>query len=72
MERALVRHYESLVAQVLPALDARNHAIAVELLDLPRTIRGYGPVKAQSISVAKRREAELLAAFHAATLDVAA
>ena len=72
MERALVRHYESLVEQVLAVLDSRNHAIATELLDLPRTIRGYGPVKAQSISAAKRREAELLASFAAPTLDTAA
>jgi indolepyruvate ferredoxin oxidoreductase len=72
MERALVRHYEALVEQVLPALNARNHALGVELLDLPRTIRGYGPVKAHSISIAKRREAELLAAFLAPALDAAA
>ncbi len=63
MERALISHYEALVTQVLDELNARNHAYAVELLDLPRTIRGYGPVKAASISTAKRRESELMALF---------
>jgi len=63
MERALISHYESLVEQVLDGLDPHNHRYAVELLDLPRSIRGFGPVKAQSISAAKRRESELMAQF---------
>ena len=63
MERALIRHYEDLMAQVAGSLNARNHAVAVELLDLPRSMRGFGPVKAASIRAAKRRESELLAAL---------
>jgi indolepyruvate ferredoxin oxidoreductase len=63
MERALIRHYEALMERVLANLDARNHSHAVALLDLPRGIRGFGPVKARSISAAKRRESELMAAF---------
>jgi len=63
MERALISHYESLVEQVLSGLNERNHAWAVELLDLPRTIRGFGPVKAASISAARKRQAELMVHF---------
>ena len=36
-------------------------AQAVELAELPRSIRGYGPVKLRNLVAAKRRERELLA-----------
>jgi indolepyruvate ferredoxin oxidoreductase len=63
MERALIEHYEDLVTQVLGTLDHRNHVHAVELLDLPGTIRGFGPVKAASITAARKRQSELMSAF---------
>lgn len=44
-ERELIRHYESLVADVLRSLNGNNHAKAAELLALVGTVRGYGPVK---------------------------
>jgi indolepyruvate ferredoxin oxidoreductase len=45
---------------VLSRLDARNHALAVELAWLPEHIRGYGHVKAASIQTAREQRTQLL------------
>ena len=45
------------------ALNAENHATAVELAAIPEAIRGFGHVRVRHVEAAKRREAELLAAF---------
>ena len=37
--------------------------VALELAELPLTVRGYGPVKEQAAAVAATRRAELLAQF---------
>jgi indolepyruvate ferredoxin oxidoreductase len=63
MQSALIEHYENLVTQVLGALDHGNHVYAVELLDRPRTLRGFGLVKAARITAARKRQAELMSAF---------
>jgi indolepyruvate ferredoxin oxidoreductase len=60
-ERALIREYEEVIEEVLSRLDARNHAVAVELAWLPEHIRGFGHVKAASIQAARAPRAELLA-----------
>lgn len=62
-ERQLIRDYEAWLAEVAAALNAQNHAIAVELLSLPEQIRGYGHVKEANLHKARQREAELLALF---------
>jgi indolepyruvate ferredoxin oxidoreductase len=67
MERALIAEYESLMAELLAALAPHNHALAVELARIPEHIRGYGHVKERHVKIAKANEAELLAAFRAAT-----
>jgi len=59
-ERALIREYESMIDEVLSRLDARNHALAVELAWLPEHIRGYGHVKAASIQTAREQRTQLL------------
>ncbi|HEY4039328.1 MAG TPA: DUF6537 domain-containing protein, partial [Burkholderiaceae bacterium] len=59
-ERALIREYEAMVDEVLARLDARNHALAVELACLPEHVRGYGHVKAASIEAARERRTQLL------------
>jgi indolepyruvate ferredoxin oxidoreductase len=63
MERALIREYERLIPQLLNGLTPANHAIAVELAELPLSIRGFGPVKHRNAEAAAKRRAELLAAF---------
>ncbi len=66
-ERALIAEYESLVDELLARLAPHNHALAVDLARIPEDIRGYGHVKARHLDAAKRKEAELLARFRAAT-----
>jgi indolepyruvate ferredoxin oxidoreductase len=66
MERALIGDYETLVAELVGALAPHNHSLAVELARIPEHIRGYGHVKDRHVVAAKKKEAELLAAFRAA------
>jgi indolepyruvate ferredoxin oxidoreductase len=66
MERALIGEYEALVTELLAQLAPHNHALAVELAQIPEHIRGYGHVKARHVTAAKAKEAELLAAFRSA------
>jgi len=66
MERALPGEYERLVDELVAALAPHNHALAVELAQVPEHIRGYGAVKERHLKAAKAKEAELLAAFRAA------
>ena len=65
LERRLITDYERLVEEILGRLDAGNHATAVALASIPEQIRGYGHVKEAHLADAKKREAELLAAFRA-------
>ena len=45
------------------SLNARNHLHAAALLEVAGGVRGHGPVKAESIRAASRREEELTAVF---------
>jgi indolepyruvate ferredoxin oxidoreductase len=71
-ERALIAEYESLVNYVLDRLQEHNHPVAVTLLGLAGSIRGFGPVKEKA--VAQYRGALAVAAdrFEAEPFDVAA
>ena len=64
-ERRLVQEYQATVDELLARLDPGNHGLAVEIATIPDRIRGYGHVKRRHLVEAKRREAELLAAFRA-------
>lgn len=44
-ERALIKEFEDLMTEVAQALDTDNYDAAVALAELPRDIRGFGPVK---------------------------
>jgi indolepyruvate ferredoxin oxidoreductase len=79
LERQLITDYEALIDEILPALAAHNHPLAVELASIPEQIRGYGHVKERHLAAAKRKEAELVAKYRAArptpvaeTVEVAA
>ncbi|WP_071795685.1 indolepyruvate ferredoxin oxidoreductase family protein [Natronohydrobacter thiooxidans] len=72
MERQMIRDYESLILQILPQLTPENHALAVEIAELPLKVRGFGPVKHRNAEAAERRRAELLAGFHAPPDRIAA
>jgi indolepyruvate ferredoxin oxidoreductase len=61
LERELIASYEKDVAAVLGALSPITADTALELLQLPDRIRGYGPVKEKAASDAEKRRAQLIA-----------
>jgi indolepyruvate ferredoxin oxidoreductase len=61
LERQLIADYEKDVATVLGALSPITSDTALELLQLPDRIRGYGPVKEKAAAEAKKRHEQLLA-----------
>jgi indolepyruvate ferredoxin oxidoreductase len=64
-ERRLAEEYVALVDELLVRLDAANHARAVYLADWPRTLRGFGHVKARALEGAVARRDALLAQWRA-------
>jgi len=54
LERQLIADYERVIDEVLAGLGADNLKLAIEILALAESIRGYGPIKDKS--VAKYRE----------------
>jgi indolepyruvate ferredoxin oxidoreductase len=61
LERELITAYEKDVDTALSLLSPVTHDTAVELLNLPDRIRGYGPVKEKAVADAKVRHAQLTA-----------
>jgi indolepyruvate ferredoxin oxidoreductase len=66
MERALIGEYRRTIEGLLPRLSQENLAQAVAIASIPEEIRGFGHVKERNLKAAKRKEAELVAAFHGA------
>jgi len=64
-ERALAGEYEALLAEIVTRLTPANHPLAVQLAGAAREIKGFGPVKAASMAVAKARQGALLEQFRA-------
>jgi indolepyruvate ferredoxin oxidoreductase len=62
-ERALIREYETMLAELLAKLTPQNHHLAVALASIPEKIRGFGHVKAWHLQSAKAEEAALLEQF---------
>jgi len=62
-ERQLIADYEETIKAVLDGLNRENHAIAVQIAEIPEHIRGYGHVKEQHIADAKANEQALLVQF---------
>lgn len=65
MERQLINDYEALLERIVAELDTVRLPLAIELTELPREIRGFGPVKAKAVQRAEGKRAELLAAWTA-------
>jgi indolepyruvate ferredoxin oxidoreductase len=63
-ERALIDDYRGLVEELLGGLDRENYAIALECANLPDQVRGYGPVKTESIEEYRELKTGLLHRFH--------
>jgi indolepyruvate ferredoxin oxidoreductase len=64
-ERRLITDYEAMLAEVLGALNADNHHVAVGLAVIPEKIRGFGHIKMRNLAAAKADEAALLEQFRA-------
>ncbi len=62
-ERQLIGDYEKTIDELVAGLSRENHATAVAIAAIPEEIRGFGHVKARHLAAAKRKEAELMAAF---------
>jgi indolepyruvate ferredoxin oxidoreductase len=60
LERKLIADYEHRVRELLPLLDAQRLSIAIEIVKIPHSIRGFGHVKLANLAVARAREADLL------------
>ena len=64
-ERQLIVNYESTLTEVLASLDHENHAMAVNIAEVPNRIRGFGHVKEKALAQAKKAEAEMLELYRA-------
>ena len=51
------------VGEIIAGLNPENHALAVEIASIPEQIRGYGHVKERHLGPAKRKWADLMAAY---------
>jgi indolepyruvate ferredoxin oxidoreductase len=49
MERALIGEYVASIDEVIAKLNADNHALALEIANLPDAIKGFGHVKARNV-----------------------
>jgi indolepyruvate ferredoxin oxidoreductase len=67
LERRLLEDYEAVLDELPDWLERATYASVVELMALPQTIRGYGPVKRQAAEAADLRREELLTALRAGT-----
>lgn len=61
MERALIGEYEALVRELIAGLTAQKLPLAIELANLPDSMRGYGHIKENNVKAAKVKWEKLLA-----------
>ena len=71
-ERRLIDEYRATVETLLGTLDQGNHALAVQIAEVPESMRGFGHVKDKNVRLAKQREASLLASYHNPAAQAAA
>ena len=66
-ERMLITDYEQDVAEVVAQISASNMDTAIACLDWPDLVRGYGPVKHQSMTIAASGRARRMESFRDAS-----
>ncbi len=62
-ERRLIEAFEATIKQIFNGLTTENHAIAVQIADLPMEIRGFGHVKEAAAVGAHRKLTDLMVEF---------
>jgi len=72
MERRLIEQYFQTVDRLLRDLDAENHSLALQIAELPMTIRGYGHVKDENAQEAHARQQQLMGQWPPTRRDLAA
>ena len=72
MERGLIEAYFENVTALTRNLTRENYALALEIVEVPMTIRGYGHVKVESVKMAEERLQQLLSRWPIAADEVAA
>ena len=55
MERALIGEYVASIEEVLAKLNADNHALALEIANLPDAVKGFGHVKARNVMAVRSK-----------------
>ena len=63
LERRLVRDYEADLREVAAGLNGNNQGLALDILSLPDSVRGYGHVKRRSVVAYQERRKALLEAW---------
>jgi indolepyruvate ferredoxin oxidoreductase len=72
MERGLIEEYFNTVEGLLKELNTENHSLAVEIAEVPMTIRGYGHVKHENVQAAQNMLEQLLAQWPGERKELAA
>jgi indolepyruvate ferredoxin oxidoreductase len=62
-ERGLIPAFEDLLVRVAENLNVANHAMALELIETTKMIRGYGHIKEQNLETTLARQSDLLRRF---------
>jgi indolepyruvate ferredoxin oxidoreductase len=65
-ERGLIKDYEASLDRLLAGLTPGRLALAIQIAQVPQSIRGFGHIKEAAIVAAKAEEARLWAAWEAA------
>ncbi len=69
-ERQLIEDYFELVRELNKSVDNENVHIAIELVSLPKDIRGYGHIKLESMEAARAKWARLIDRFRSGGRNV--
>ncbi|MCY4238478.1 MAG: hypothetical protein OXC93_09020, partial [Rhodospirillaceae bacterium] len=62
-ERSLIVEYEETVQELIADLSPETHDLAVQIAEIPDSIRGYGHVKEANTIIAADRQSALLRLF---------
>jgi indolepyruvate ferredoxin oxidoreductase len=63
LERELIERFAARITELAPQIDTKRLPLAVQVAQVPLTMRGYGHIKLANVALARTREAELLHRF---------